>query len=77
MNKSNPVLNKADREIESMRFHDIDYSDIPSITESRKETGRLHYKEFLDKLPPDILREMARRKMEEIKTPEPAGEERG
>jgi hypothetical protein len=66
----------VDREIEAAKSHDIDYSDIPPMTKAREKTGRLYYGEFLEKLPPDILEEMARRKLEETKMPEPAGRER-
>jgi len=55
---------KIDREIEEMKKHPIDYSDIP-----QRRTGahvRLARKEFLDTLPPDIIQEMARRRLKEM-----------
>ena len=67
MKKSASILIRADREIKAMKSHNIDYSDIPRMTKSRKKTGRLYYGEFLEKLPPDILREMAERKLKEMK----------
>ena len=56
---------KIDREIEEMKKYPIDYSDIPE----RKTTAnvRLARKEFLDTLPPDLVQEMARRRLKELK----------
>lgn len=55
---------RIDREIAEMKKHPIDYSDIP---ESDDGKIRMPYQEFLDILPPDILKEMARRRIEEMK----------
>ena len=55
---------RIDREITEMKKHPIDYSDIP---ESKGGKIRMPYQEFLDMLPPDILKEMARRRIEEMK----------
>ena len=55
---------RIDREIEEMKKHPIDYSDIPEIKDGTK--GHWVWKEFLDKLPPDILREMARRRLKQL-----------
>ena len=55
---------KIDREIEEMKKYPIDYSDIPE-----RESGarvRLACKEFLDTLPPDIVQELARRRLNEM-----------
>jgi hypothetical protein len=57
---------KIDREIEEMRKYPIDYSDIPERKNGAKI--RLARKEFLDTLPPDIVREMARRRVKEMQT---------
>ena len=56
---------KIDQEIEEMKKYPIDYSDIPE----RKGNGkvRLARKEFLDTLPPDIVQEMARCRLKELK----------
>ncbi|GHV12415.1 hypothetical protein FACS189491_05350 [Spirochaetia bacterium] len=67
MNNSRSTLNekmKIDEEIEEMKAHPVDYSDIPP----RKSGGkvRLVNKEFLDKLPPDIVQELARRRLAEL-----------
>jgi len=69
MNSSKNTLTdklKIDREIEEMKKHSIDYSDIP-----QRRTGakvRLARKEFLDTLPLDIVQEMARRRLKEMQT---------
>ena len=67
MNNSSNILTekmKIDREIEEMKKYPIDYSDIP---ERKKNTHiRLSNKEFLDTLPPDIVQEMARRRLMEL-----------
>jgi hypothetical protein len=55
---------KIDREIEEMKKHPIDYSDIPERKSGTK--ARLARKEFLDTLPPDIVQEMARRRLKEL-----------
>ena len=55
---------KIDSEIEEMRKHPIDYSDIPERKNSAKV--RLARKEFLDILPPDIVQELARRRLNEM-----------
>jgi len=56
---------KIDREIDEMKKHPIDYSDIPE----RKSNAKVHLarKEFLDCLPPDIVQEMARRRFKELR----------
>ncbi|GMO55815.1 MAG: hypothetical protein Ta2A_00850 [Treponemataceae bacterium] len=68
MNNSKNTLEammKIDEEIAEMKTHPIDYSDIPQ----RKPGSpvRLARKEFLDKLPPDLVREMALRRLNELK----------
>ena len=68
MNNSSNFLTdkmKIDREIEEMKKHPIDYSDIPEKTTSGK--AKLARKYFLDTLPPDIVQEMARRRLNELK----------
>jgi len=56
---------KIDREIEEMKTHPIDYSDIPERKSNAKV--RLARKEFLDTLPPDIVQEMAKRRLNELR----------
>ena len=56
---------KIDQEIKDMKKYPIDYSDIP---ERKKDVHvRLARKEFLDTLPPDIVQEMAMRRLKELK----------
>ena len=55
---------KIDQEIEDMKKHPIDYSDIPERNDN--ETVRLARKEFLDTLPQDLVQEMARRRIKEL-----------
>ena len=67
MNNSRNTLTdklKVDNEIAEMKKHPIDYSDIPE----RKSNARLRLacKKFLDTLPPDIVQEMARRRLKEL-----------
>jgi len=69
MNNSGDTLTdklKIDREIEEMKQYPIDYSDIPERKSSVKV--RLARKEFLDTLPPDIVQEMARRRLKEMQS---------
>jgi hypothetical protein len=56
---------KIDREIEEMKKYPIDYSDIPE--RKGKGKARVAHKEFLDILPPDIVQEMARRRLGELR----------
>ena len=65
-NSKNTLIDKMkiDQEIEEMKKHPIDYSDIPERKNSTRV--RLARKEFLDTLPPDIVQEMARRRMKEL-----------
>ena len=55
---------KIDREIEEMKKHPIDYSDIPERKNNTRV--RLARREFLDTLPPDLVQEMARRRLKEM-----------
>ena len=56
---------QIDREIEEMKKHPIDYSDIPESKGNGK--ARLARKEFLDTLPRDLVQEMARRRLKELR----------
>jgi len=56
---------KIDHEIEEMKKHPIDYSDIPERKSGAQV--RLVRKEFLDTLPLDIVQEMARRRLGELR----------
>jgi len=65
-NSTNTLANKMkiDSEIDEMKKHPIDYSDIPERKNGAKV--RLARKEFLDTLPPDIVQELARRRLNEM-----------
>ena len=68
MNNSRLTLEEKlqiDREIEEMKKYPIDYSDIPE----RKGNIKAHVarKEFLDTLPPDIVQELARRRLKQLR----------
>ena len=68
MNNSRVTLTeklRIDREIEEMKKHPIDYSDIPERKSGVKV--RLANKKFLDTLPPDILQELARRRIKQLR----------
>jgi hypothetical protein len=58
---------RIDEEITEMKKYPIDYSDIPPMTDAQRATAHWGNEEFLRKLPPDIVREMARRRLEEIR----------
>ena len=66
-NSRNTLADKLqiDREIEEMKKYPIDYSDIPERKDGAKV--RLARKEFLDTLPPDLVQEMARRRLGELR----------
>ena len=57
---------KIDAELAEMKRHSIDYSDIPPMTDAQRATVHLGNKEFLDKVPPDIVQEMARCRLAEL-----------
>lgn len=61
-------------EIEKMENSPVDYSDIPPMTEQEQESIRPYYKEFLDMLPEDIVKELARRRLSEIEAAVPKQE---
>ena len=57
-------------EIEDMNNAPIDYSDIPPMTEEERKTAQLYYKDFLDKLPPEMVKELVQRRLSEVHIPE-------
>jgi hypothetical protein len=52
-------------ELDAMNESEIDYSGIPPMTEEERQTVQPYYKEFLEKLPADMAKELARRRLEE------------
>jgi U3 small nucleolar ribonucleoprotein component len=43
----------------------IDYSDIAPMTEEERKTAQLYYKDFLDKLPPDLVKNLIDQRISE------------
>jgi hypothetical protein len=54
--------------IEAIKAQKIDYTDTPKIEGTESNPYRPAHQEILDKLPPDIVQELARRRLEELKT---------
>ena len=52
-------------ELESMNNSQIDYSDLPPMTEEERKTAQLYYKDFLNKLPPEMVKELVKRRLSE------------
>ena len=46
----------------------INYSDIPPMTEEERKTAQLYYKDFLDKLPPDLIKNLVQQRLSEHAT---------
>jgi len=57
-------------ELDEMNESPIDYSDIPPMTEEEQKTSQLYYKDFLDKLPPEMVKELIQRRLSEIEVKE-------
>jgi hypothetical protein len=66
MKMQNAILDEVE-ELKEMRRYPVDCSDIPAMKEPERHRSRLIYKEFLDKLPPDLVAEMAKRRLEEVR----------
>jgi len=58
-------------ELDRMNKAPINYSDIPPMTEEEQKTSQLYYKDFLDKLPPEMVKELVQRRLSEIESKEP------
>jgi len=56
--------------LEDMNNSQVDYSDIPPMTEEERKTAQLYYKDFLDKLPPEMVKELIQRRLSEACVPE-------
>ena len=52
-------------ELEDMNNSQIDYSDLPPMTEEERKTAQLYYKDFLGKLPPEMVKELIKRRLSE------------
>jgi hypothetical protein len=57
---------KIDAELAEMDKYPIDFSDIPPMKDEDIPRIRFGHERFLKMLPPDILAEMLRRRLEEI-----------
>ena len=57
-------------ELEEMNNSQIDYSDIPPMTEEERKTAQLYYKDFLDKLPAEMVKELVQRRLSEARVSE-------
>jgi len=53
-------------ELDEMNEAPIDYSDIHPLTEEELKTKQLYYKDFLDKLPPEMVKELIQQRLSEI-----------
>jgi hypothetical protein len=56
-----------DEELREMDKYPIDFSDIPPMQDADRQRLRFGHERFLKMLPPDIVAEMARRRLAEIK----------
>jgi U3 small nucleolar ribonucleoprotein component len=57
-------------ELKDMNNSQIDYSDIPPMTEEERKTAQLYYKDFLDKLPAEMVKELVQRRLSEARVSE-------
>jgi len=57
-------------ELKNMNDSQIDYTDIPPMTEEEQKTAQLYYKDFLDKLPEEIARKLVQQRLSEVDVPE-------
>jgi len=57
-------------ELEDMNNSKIDFSDLPPMTEEERKTARLYYKDFLEKLPPEMVKELIKQRLSETRVPE-------
>jgi len=56
-------------ELKKMNDSPIDYTDIPPMTEEERKTARPYYKDFLNKLPQEMVHDMIRQRLVEVATP--------
>jgi hypothetical protein len=57
-------------ELDDMNNSQIDYSDIPPMTEEERKTAQLYYKDFLDKLPAQMVKELVQQRISETRVSE-------
>ena len=68
LNQSLDEKMRIDRELEEMKKYPVDCSDIPPVVETPSNKWHLGNERFLSRLPPDIVKELAKRKLEDMKT---------
>jgi hypothetical protein len=57
-------------DLENMNNSKVNYSDIPPMTEEERKTAQFYYKDFLDKLPPETVKDLVQRRLSEVHIPE-------
>jgi len=63
-------------ELMEMNRSPIDYSDISPMTEEERKTAQPYYKNFLDKLPPEMVKELIERRLADISVTVPEAVEK-
>ena len=55
-------------ELKKMNNSPIDYSDVPPMTEEESKTAQFYYKDFLNKLPQEMVHDMVQQRLSEVNT---------
>jgi hypothetical protein len=50
-----------------MNREPVDYSGIPPMTGQERKTAKSFYKDFLDKLPPEMVKELVEKRLADVK----------
>ena len=53
-------------ELDTMNDSPIDYSDVPPMTEEEQKTAQLYYKDFLNKLPQELVKNLVQQRLSEV-----------
>ena len=69
----NDISAETKAEIEAMKNSQIDYSDIPEMTEEERKTAQFYNKDFLDNLPREAVKSMIQQRLAAAKAPVTAG----
>ncbi|MDR3285027.1 MAG: hypothetical protein LBS97_07615 [Treponema sp.] len=70
MNTLNQTLDekmRIDAELAEMDKYPIDFSDIPPMQDADRQRLRFGHERFLKMLPPDMVKALARQRLEQIK----------
>jgi hypothetical protein len=62
-------------ELADMHNSPVDYSDIPPMTEEEGKTAQFYYKDFLNKLPQELIKNLVQQRLSEIDVPAISGTE--